>query len=75
MNTHSLVTMANDISAFFIGEAGEEAAPAQVANHINRFWDPRMRTAILAHARGSAEGLCAVAKAAALQVREPVVAA
>jgi len=38
-----LVTMANDIAAFFAGESNKEAAAAGVANHLTRFWDPRMR--------------------------------
>ncbi len=58
MNIQHLVSMANDISAFFDGEVGTQEAPASVALHITRYWDPRMRSQIIAHAtvggRGSA---------------------
>ena len=34
MNIHSLVTMANDISAFFDSELGATDAPQGLASHI-----------------------------------------
>ena len=43
--------MVNDIAAFFAGEAGS-GAPAAVANHLRRFWDPRMRTQIISAVHG-----------------------
>ena len=45
MNHERLVAMVNDISAFFTAEAGPDA-PAAVANHLRRFWEPRMRAQI-----------------------------
>ncbi|HZF16088.1 MAG TPA: formate dehydrogenase subunit delta [Steroidobacteraceae bacterium] len=68
MNTEYLVSMANDIGAFFASEAGAAEAPKSVASHITRFWDPRMRREIIAHftAHGG-EGLSEIAhKAIAL---------
>jgi formate dehydrogenase subunit delta len=47
MNLERLVAMVNDIAAFFAGEAGP-GAPAAVANHLRRFWEPRMRSQIIA---------------------------
>ena len=47
MNVERLVAMVNDISAFFAGEAGP-GAPAAVASHLRRFWEPRMRGQIIA---------------------------
>ena len=47
MNLDRLVAMVNDIAAFFAGEAGP-GAPAAVANHLRRFWEPRMRSQIIA---------------------------
>ncbi|MCW5621164.1 MAG: formate dehydrogenase subunit delta [Burkholderiales bacterium] len=46
MEAGKLVHMANQIGTFF--EAGGDAAAAadSVADHIRRFWDPRMRRAI-----------------------------
>ena len=50
MNADHLVTMANDIADFFVSEVGEADAPASIALHLQRFWEPRMRAAIIAHA-------------------------
>jgi formate dehydrogenase subunit delta len=58
MNIEHLVSMANDISAFFFSEAGEQEAHKGVALHISRYWDPRMRQQIIAHAAAGGEGLC-----------------
>jgi formate dehydrogenase subunit delta len=63
MNTENLIRMANDISAFFDSEAGADA-PAQIASHITRFWDPRMRSGIIAQAAASEEGFTVSALAA-----------
>lgn len=51
MRAERLVTMANDIGAFFNAEADKNVAAQGVANHIKRFWDPRMRREIIAHYR------------------------
>lgn len=47
MDPQKLVHMANQIGAFFEAESDRAAACESVANHIRRFWDPRMRRAIL----------------------------
>jgi formate dehydrogenase subunit delta len=62
MDPHHLVTMANEIAAFFAGEDPASAAE-NVANHLRRYWDPRMRRQIVEHASNGGEGLSAVAKA------------
>ncbi len=64
MNILHLISMANDISAFFDGEVGATEAPTSVALHITRYWDPRMRSQIVAHATAGGVGLCASALAA-----------
>jgi len=51
MKTERLVSMANDISAFFDSDPDKAAAALKVAGHITRFWDPRMRREIIAHYR------------------------
>ena len=56
MNLDRLVMMVNDISAFFAGESGADA-PAAVANHLRRFWEPRMRAEILAVYRDNPSAL------------------
>jgi formate dehydrogenase subunit delta len=43
-----LVYMANQIADFFTPQ-GEETAVAGTADHIKRFWDPRMRSRMFAH--------------------------
>lgn len=71
MNVHHLVTMANDICAFFQAEAGEQNAPKEVANHITRFWDPRMRSQIIEHVKAGGEGLSQISRAAVLLLTPP----
>jgi formate dehydrogenase subunit delta len=38
--------MANDIAAFFASEPDQESAAEQVAYHLKKFWEPRMRSEI-----------------------------
>jgi formate dehydrogenase subunit delta len=65
MDVHHLVTMANDIAAFFDAESGKDGAPESVRSHIARYWEPRMRRAIIAHVREKGgDGLCATARSA-----------
>lgn len=44
-----LVKMANDIGNFFRAESEREDAIAGIANHIAKFWTPRMRQKLTAH--------------------------
>ena len=57
MHAEYLVKMANDIGLFFHSDVGPAAAPAEIAKHIQRFWDPRMRQQIGAHLAAGGEGL------------------
>jgi len=43
MDARKLIRMANDIAAFFAAEPDRKVAVTGVANHIVRFWEPRMR--------------------------------
>ncbi len=54
---HRLVSMANQISQFFESRPTEEERVGGVADHIIRFWDPRMRKAILEHLAAGGDGL------------------
>ena len=47
MRAERLVSMANDIGHFFNAEADKNVAAQGVANHIKRYWDPRMRREII----------------------------
>jgi formate dehydrogenase subunit delta len=44
-----LVKMANDIGNFFLSEPVRKEAVAGIANHISKFWTPRMRQKLLAY--------------------------
>ncbi len=61
MNVQLLVTMANDISNFFNADPDKEAAADQVANHLKKFWEPRMREQIRVYVREGGVGLSSVA--------------
>jgi len=56
--------MANDIGTFFEAEPDKAEAARGVANHLRRFWDPRMRRQIVEHYRGGGLGLRDVARSA-----------
>ena len=47
MSPDKLVKMANQIAAFFDAEPDHAVAVAGVADHLKRFWEPRMRREIL----------------------------
>lgn len=64
MNKDHLVKMLNEIAAFFAGESGPEQAPADIASHLKRFWEPRMRREIVAHYQAGATGLSDMARQA-----------
>ena len=65
---NKLVYMANQISKFFAHQ-GEDKAVAATADHIMKFWDPRMRAAIIAHvAAGGQSALEPVARKAVLKL-------
>jgi formate dehydrogenase subunit delta len=56
MSHDKLVYMANQISKFFASQ-GADKAVAGVAEHLAKFWDPRMRAAIIAHLDAGGVGL------------------
>ena len=51
-----LVVMANQMGRFFVPQRGIDPAAA-IANHINKFWEPRMRAAIVAHLEVGGAGM------------------
>ena len=53
--TH-LVAMANDIAANLSFQTDAEV---RIADHINRFWAPRMRKLLLEYAANDGEGMSA----------------
>ena len=58
-----LVMMANQIARNLAVEGEARAVPA-IADHLARFWDPRMRAAIVARVADGGAGLDPLARAA-----------
>jgi len=56
MSPDRLIYMANQIGKFFASQGADKAVPG-IAEHIRKFWDPRMKSAILAHLDRGGEGL------------------
>ena len=61
MNVQRLVAMANDISNFFGSDPDPTAAAEQVAAHLKKFWEPRMREEIRRHVSQGGEGMSSIA--------------
>jgi formate dehydrogenase subunit delta len=66
-SSDKLVYMANQIATFFESQ-GRDKAVAGTADHIKKFWDPRMRDAIFAHLQTGGTGLDPVAREAIEQL-------
>ena len=49
MNEQHLIQMANSIGDFFAAMPDEREARQDLASHIRRFWEPRMRRGIYEH--------------------------
>jgi formate dehydrogenase subunit delta len=47
MQIESLIKMANQIGGFFNSYSDRDMARREVANHLAKFWEPRMRHALL----------------------------
>jgi formate dehydrogenase subunit delta len=47
MNIDLLIKMTNEIGEFFSGVSDPEQAARDVANHLKRYWEPRMRAQML----------------------------
>jgi formate dehydrogenase subunit delta len=56
MSPERLIYMANQIGTFFKSQGPDKAVPG-IAEHIRKFWDPRMRAAIQAHLESGGAGL------------------
>ena len=56
MSPDRLIHMANQIGSFFKSQGPGRVVPG-VVDHIRKFWDPRMRSAILAHLDAGGAGL------------------
>jgi len=65
-----LIMMANQI-ARNLAVQGEDKVAGLTADHISRFWDPRMRSVIITHVAEGGDDLSPAARAAVLLLRVP----
>lgn len=68
-STDKLVMMANQIGRFFTPQRDGEPIAA-IADHLEKFWDPRMRAAIIAHAAKGGAGLDAPVRDAVKRLKD-----
>jgi formate dehydrogenase subunit delta len=69
MDIERLVAMANDIASFFASEPDAAVAAEQVASHLERFWEPRMREEITRHLAAGGSGLTPLARSGVERLR------
>ncbi len=70
MKPEMLVRMANQMEDFFKSQSHDDAVHG-IEDHIRRYWDPRMRTQIIAHVANGGAGLTASALAAVRSLPTP----
>ncbi|MBK6852609.1 MAG: formate dehydrogenase subunit delta [Burkholderiales bacterium] len=68
----NLVRMINRIGDFYAAYPDRAEALAGIAEHVRKFWEPRMRRQLYAHLDGPAagEGLSDLVRQAALERRD-----
>jgi formate dehydrogenase subunit delta len=59
-SAEKLVKMANQIGQFFAAQRHSDAVKG-TAEHLRKFWDPRMRDMIIDHVKKGGDGLDPVA--------------
>ena len=57
MDADNLIRMANRIGEFFAAMPDRNEALDGIAQHLRKFWEPRMRAAIVAHVCAGAQEL------------------
>ncbi|UYN98058.1 MAG: formate dehydrogenase subunit delta [Enhydrobacter sp.] len=62
--------MANQIGRFFVPQKSGDPVDA-IADHLRKFWDPRMRSAILDHLDKGGAGLDVPVREAVRRLRRP----
>ncbi len=73
MDAANLIRMANRIGQFFDAMPDRAEAVEGVATHIRKFWEPRMRRALLDHVdTQGAEGLHPLVMAVVQERREQI---
>lgn len=71
MDTKDLIRMANQIGMFFKAYSPEEAKK-EISTHLNNYWEPTMRSALLDYVGAGGKDLDAVVIAALPLVRRPL---
>ncbi|WP_019936884.1 formate dehydrogenase subunit delta [Bordetella sp. FB-8] len=56
MDISNLIRMANRIGDFFEAMPDREEAVEGIANHIQKFWEPRMRSELLSFLEAHSDG-------------------
>ena len=65
MNIDLLIKMTNEIGEFFAGTAEAPEAARAVANHLKRYWEPRMRAQMITYfEQRDGAGLTEIARSA-----------
>ena len=70
MEQHDMIRMANQIAAYFNAYPADEARK-EVAEHINKFWEPRMRRQLFEFADAGQAGLAPLVAEALPLVKRP----
>ena len=68
MSAERLAYMANQIAGYFAAYGRDEAV-AGIADHLQKFWEPRMRRALLARLESGDHGLHPLVVAAAARLK------
>ena len=66
-----IVRMANQIGTFFESKQDRAEGVHGIAEHINKFWEPRMRRHFFEIVDAGGEGLKSIVMEAAPQIRRP----
>lgn len=70
MQPDKTIRMANQIATFFLSQPEHERV-AGVANHINKFWETRMRREFFALIDQGGEGFLPLVVEAAKEIKRP----
>ena len=67
MNPDKLILMANQIEQFFATQSKDRVA-SEVADHLRKFWEPRMIERICAYIEAGGDGLAPEARKAVEEI-------
>jgi formate dehydrogenase subunit delta len=65
-----LIRMANQIATFFLSQPVSEQEDG-IANHINKFWEPRMRKRLFELLASDEQGFSPLVRAASNKIKRP----